>query len=292
MDTLLETAPLTSRDAAATRAIRTILTHVAPGGVGAQRLAAAAALARRLDASLYGVSAAMVPPLGAVDPTGLAEGEWFAVMREQLTRDLEASQEDFRAAAAGLRAEWSSAEAMPAEALARASRAADLIVLGGESLGTKDAYRHADPAEVMMHAGRPVLVAPPGAPPLTARAVVVGWKDTREARRAVADALPLMARAETVLVTEVCAASEREDALVRTRDVGAWLARHGIPTHARVVLADPDRVVTELNVAAEAIGADLIVTGGYGHSRLGEWAFGGVTRDLLTTPERYVLLSH
>jgi nucleotide-binding universal stress UspA family protein len=277
---------------ATARDIRTILTHVAPGRDNDARLRAAAHLARRLDCTLYGLAAAMIPPLGPVDPSGLVAGDWIAALRDELDREFEAAEVDFRKAAAGLEAQFAAAEAMPADALARAARAADLILLGGAAVRQSEPYRLPDPAEVMLHAGRPVLIAPPEGTPLRGEAVVVAWKDTREARRALADALPFLKRAQTVVVTEVCPASEREEAVVRTSDVVAGLRRHDVAAEGRVVLAAADRVAVELNIAAEAIGADLVVAGGYGHTRLGEWVFGGVTRELLVAPERYVLLSH
>jgi nucleotide-binding universal stress UspA family protein len=275
-----------------TQALKTVLTHVVAGEFGATRLQAAVALARQLDATLYGLGADMVQPLAVADPTGLTQGDWYAAMRDEAERNLKEAREAFQAATVGLKTEWAAVEAPPADALIRASRAADVILVGGSPQRGADRYHLADPAEVMLLSGRPVLVAPPTPAPFSGRAVVVAWKDTRESRRALADALPFLVRAETVVVTEICATDEKEPAVARTGDVVAGLQRHGVAAHARVVLAAPDRVATELNIAADAIGADLIVAGGYGHSRLGEWVFGGVTRELLTSPARYVLLSH
>ncbi|MEO8114766.1 MAG: universal stress protein, partial [Phenylobacterium sp.] len=68
--------------------------------------------------------------------------------------------------------------------------------------------------------------------------------------------------------------------------------RHGVAARAKVLMASQERAAAELNIAAQEIGADLIVAGAYGHSRLGEWVFGGVTRELLRGGERFLLLSH
>lgn len=273
-------------------AVRTILVHVSPDADAAPRLASAVALARKLDATLYGLAAEMVPPLGAMDPTGLVQGEWYQQMYGQVQRNLELAREAFRDAAKGLKTDFAWIEDRPAAALARASRAADLILVGGQPLGAEDRYRHCSTAEVMLLSGRPVLIAPPQGGELKGRAVVVAWKDSRECRRALADALTFLTRAETVLVLEVCGKDEAADAEQRTASVVAGLKRHGAGAHAGVVVAPVERVAIELNTAAEALGADLVVAGGYGHSRLGEWIFGGVTRDLLNNPERFVLLSH
>jgi nucleotide-binding universal stress UspA family protein len=273
-------------------AIRTILVHVQAGKSGAARLKTAAELARKLDATLFGLAAETIPPLGGMDPTGVMEAGWYLEMREQVQRDQELAREAFREATKDLKTDFACAEGMPAEAMARASREADLIVAGGHPLSETDHYRCCGVAEVMLAAGRPVLVAPPQGGVLRADAVVVAWKDSRECRRALADAMPLLTAAQTVLVMEVCGKDETQDAELRAGSVVAGLKRHGVKAQARVAVAAPDRVVTELNAAAESVGADLIVAGGYGHTRLGEWVFGGVTRDLLHDPQRFVLLSH
>lgn len=273
-------------------AIRTILVHVQPGKTGAARLKSAVALAHSLDATLYGLAAEMVPPLGTMDPSGMLAGAWYAEMTEQVRRDLELARESFREASIGLPTDFAWIQDMPADAIARASRAADLIVAGGHPLDEDDRYRTCESAEVMLAAGRPVLVVPPRGGALKGEAVVVAWKDSRESRRALADALPFLSRAEAVLVVEVCSQDEAVDAEMRVNSVVSGLKRHGVKAQGRVTVAPPERVAAELNTAAAGIGADLIVAGGYGHTRLGEWVFGGVTRDLLHRPERFVLLSH
>jgi nucleotide-binding universal stress UspA family protein len=145
-----------------------------------------------------------------------------------------------------------------------------------------------------MRAGRPVLVVPPSVSALEGRRALVAWKDTREARRAVADALPLLAHAEEVLVVEAVSgdAEERDQALRRAGDVAGLLARHGATARGEALEVRGRTVADELLLAAERHGADLVVAGGYGHARLREWAFGGVTRDLLARCPMCCLLSH
>lgn len=294
MTTLLQ-PPAQDRPAAKTEpyaasAIRTVLTHVRSEPEDLPRLKAAAALARKLEATLFGMGSETVPPLGT-DLTGLMQAQWYIEHFKQVERNLEQARAAFESETEGLATAWVQAADVPAEALARISRGADLIVAGGRPLKETDHYRNAEPAEVMLRAGRPVLVVPPMGGELRAEAVVVAWKDTREARRALGDAMPFLAAANDVLVLEVCGADDVDNAETRTAAVVAGLQRHKVNAHAQVVVG-LDRIVTELNIAAVAIGADLIVAGGYGRSRLGEWLFGGVTRDLLQAPERFVLLSH
>ncbi|MFI4950147.1 MAG: universal stress protein, partial [Caulobacterales bacterium] len=265
-----------------------LLVQVEPGADAAPRLQVAVDLARRLDATLLGVGLDQVQGIGIGDP--FMDGDWMNDLEALVQENLKRAEANFRAQTSGLRAEWLAFEAAPAPAIARLSRSVDLIVAGGAPL---DSYgRSADTAELAVRSGRPVLVAPPLGGKLRGEAVVVAWKDTREARRAVADSLPFLKAAETVSVVEVCDSDAYADAELHTFEVVQYLRRHGVDAHAKAIIAPPERVATELNIVAQAIEADLIVAGAYGHTRLGEWLFGGVTRSLLQEPERFALLSH
>ena len=146
-------------------------------------------------------------------------------------------------------------------------------------------------SDLIMRAGRPVLMAPPGAAGLKLTRTLVCWKDSREARRAVADALPILKASAGVDVVELAHEHEIEAARGRVADVGDWLHRHGVEaTCVATPLTGTESA--HLSAIAEDIEADLIVAGAFGHSRLREWAFGGVTRDLLVKAERCTLVSH
>jgi nucleotide-binding universal stress UspA family protein len=269
-----------------------ILTHVEPGLTSTHRTEVAARIARSFDARLIGLGAESVEPLPLSDPySGTLTAEWIATMQKQVAADLESAQEAFRRDAAGAESEWRVVQEAPTRAMARASRAADLIVAGGAP-PAGDTYRRVDTADLVLQAGRPVLVAPAGGPHLRAENIVVAWKDTREARRAVADAMPFLMRAGEVVVMSVCDKEAVEAAELQTADVAATLRRRGIPARSVVVGAPDASVNEELNAEAAAMGADLIVAGAYGHSRLAEWILGGATRELLRDPVRYLLLSH
>ena len=124
-----------------------------------------------------------------------------------------------------------------------------------------------------------VAAAGSQAPRIDAEKIVVAWKDTREARRAVVDALPFLKAASEVLVATVDEgdySTERED----LDDMMAWLAVHGIKARAEVV-PEAETPVAAIVAAAHKMGAGLVVSGAYGHTRLSEWLFGGATRDLL-----------
>jgi nucleotide-binding universal stress UspA family protein len=139
-----------------------------------------------------------------------------------------------------------------------------------------------------MEVGRPVLVAPPGFERLAAKRVVVAWKDTREARRAVHDALPFLVRAEQVHVAVAGHEARREGGA----DVAAYLASHGVSVATRLLHQPEIGAADEILRFARREDADLIVMGAYGHSRLREWVFGGATRDMLQGTSLCCLMSH
>ncbi|HEV2365582.1 MAG TPA: universal stress protein [Caulobacteraceae bacterium] len=270
-----------------------ILTQVQPDGEAAPRLACALTLAKRFHARLIGLASEMAPPLTLTAGYYGREADWAAAMGGAIDKRLQAARDTFDREVGGLPpadTAWVRGFGMPAYEMAAASRAADLIVAGG-SERRFDRYSSADAAELAMLSGRPVLVAPDKGAALTAKRVVVAWKDTREARRASADALPFLKEAEAVQVTGICAADEAESAGEGLEQVAEALRRHGVKASAKLV-QQPHSDAAALRAAAASFGADLIVMGCYGHSRLGEWAFGGFTRNLLAHAEQHLLLSH
>lgn len=165
-------------------------------------------------------------------------------------------------------------------------------VPGGAGQIQSDYFHYLDSDEAIPRMGRPTLSVPEGVTKLSADRVVIGWKDTREARQAVRDALPFLIRASKVTIAEICASDEQDVAAHRLRDVAGYLERHCVNCQfeVRVHTAEPD--AEYLIRLARTEGADLIVTGGYGHSRLGEWMFGGMTRGLLQQAPICLLMSH
>jgi nucleotide-binding universal stress UspA family protein len=273
----------------------TVMVSLALEQPNGARLRVAGELAERFEAAIIGVAAAQfAPPLyftdGAQAQTLIDQGE--ASVKKRLA-ELEA---EFRAATSnrGGHVEWRGAMDFPSRFIPREARSADIIVSGGHSPAFSDAFSLASPKDLVMQAGRPVLVVPDSVAWLDLRSVLVAWKDTPEARRAVADALPLLRKAKNVTVVEV---PEQDDshsaALARVTDVVGWLARHGITATARVSEASQDAsTADQLNEVADDVGAGLIVAGAYGHSRFRELILGGVTQHLVTQTTRCALLSH
>lgn len=273
-------------------AYRTLLVHAEPGRASTQRVQVAARLARDLDAVLIGLGAEAFDPYPPADPMfGYAATEWLNRFQVQVNKDLTEAETAFRRDAGETNVEWRALQDFPHNALAHMARAADLIILSprADSLAVG---RTADPAGVIMGAGRPVLIVPPGRDRLLGDAVVIAWKDTRECRRAILDALPLLQRSQDVIVHTVCKADQMDAREAETADVVQMLLRHGVSARALVVKGKMESVEAAIDRVAELNGADLVVCGAYGHSRLREWVFGGVTDDMLHRPSRFVLMSH
>jgi nucleotide-binding universal stress UspA family protein len=270
-----------------------LITQVQADAEAAPRLACALDLAKRYGAMAIGVGAETIPPVAVDSGFYSAQADFVVAMRNSIEARLEVARENFCSGARreGVEATWCSGLQLPAPAVAAASRAADIIVAGGAPRHNNDRCREAEAAELAIISGRPVLVAPSHGRPLEAKHVVLAWKETREARRALSDAMPLFERAEAVAVVQVCGRDESGDAKGCVEDVAAMLRRRKINAEGRIVTrehADSQQILRE----ASAFGADLIVMGAYGHTRLGEWVFGGFTRDLLSQDDVYLLLSH
>ena len=155
-----------------------------------------------------------------------------------------------------------------------------------------DPYHLIDPAGVVLRIGRPMVLVPEHVHELRADRIVVGWKDTREARLAVRDALPFLKKASHVMIIEICTSNEQDAARGRTRDVSKYLQRHGVKSETDVRVYTAESNSHHLIRMANDDGTDLIVTGAYGHSRLGEWVFGGMTRGLMDEAPFCLMMSH
>jgi nucleotide-binding universal stress UspA family protein len=273
----------------------TVMVSLALNQPNNARVQVAGELAERFEATLVGVAAAQfASPLYFTDGAAaqsLIDQEQTSVKRR--LADLEA---EFRAAtkARGVRVEWRSALDFPARFALSQARCADIVVTGGQSPAFSDAFSLASPKDLSMQAGRPLLVVPDRIDWLDLRSVLVAWKDTPEARRAVADALPLLRKAKDVAVVEIPEEDDNRSVVAeRVGDVAAWLARHGITATARVPdVVGSETAAVQLERIAGDVGASLIVAGAYGHSRFRELILGGVTEYLVSQRTRCVLLSH
>lgn len=282
-----------TEDATAVARYTSFAVHVEPQITGLNHIEVAGRLARQLDALLIGVGAEALDAGFSTDPfTGIVMSEVVSAKAQQLELDLKAAEASFKRDADGARTEWRVFRTFPDKALAEVARAVDLIVMPSIRQGGGSPYRRASPGEVIVKAGRPVLIVPRNTTHMHAKSIVVAWKDTREARRAIADAMPFLQAAEDVLVHAIVEGGDDAQAWAQVNDVVAALKRHDVSARGNVVLATSEATASEIDRVADLCGADLIVAGGYGHTRLGEWIFGGVTNEFLHNPGRCVLLSH
>lgn len=175
---------------------------------------------------------------------------------------------------------------------------ADLIVLSQPNDDATQAS--ASPGlvgDLLMEGGRPVLVVPNTKKPTTAfKQVVVAWDGSRQAGRAIIDAMPLLQRAATVNIVLVNSGEKKSKfAAVHGQepgaDIGAFLARHGVTTNVRQIVTNTSVSDALLNEVSDSQ-TDLMVMGGYGHSRFREWILGGTTREILEGMSVPVLMSH
>jgi nucleotide-binding universal stress UspA family protein len=145
---------------------------------------------------------------------------------------------------------------------------------------------------LVLTSGRPVIVLPPRGTVFGVRRILVGWNAEREAVRAVADALPLLVRAEVVEVLVIDPESRRAaHGQEPGADIARYLARHGVHVEVRRLSSGSEDAGHVLLSHAADFGADLVVMGAYGHSHLNEWIFGGVTRTALREAGLPVLMS-
>ncbi len=255
-----------------------------------RRVRLAVALADKFKATLTGVSAlAIRGPF--VTTADIVVPEVSPADIEDTRARLDRKGDWFRASAGPRAVEWRCDLDYPVDVLTREARAADLVVIGRRS-SQGDDYDSLEPGEAILNMGRPTLVVPDDAEAVRGDHVVIGWKDTREARRAVRDALPFLSAASRVTIVEICGPGEESSARAHIDDVAQYLARHRVSGGPRVILHQEGSGAADLIRLAQQEGADLIVTGAYGHSRLGEWAFGGMTHDLLAMCPVSCLMAH
>jgi nucleotide-binding universal stress UspA family protein len=268
-------------------AVKDLLINLATGIGHDATIDYAISLAHTFDAHLAGVAFAY----DAI-PLAMLAGEVSPAWIEELLKEAQAAAQmavgKFEAAVerAGISAEasWLPAGlADPAELFGRMARRFDLAVV-----------RQAEPGKTtpaLFETGRPVLVVPyiqKGGVKL--ERVMVCWDGSRSAARAAGDALPFLERAGAVEVVIVSAHGKSDE--TPGADIAQHLARHGVAIEVKQIVAPDAKTADVLLSHAADTSADLLVLGGYGHSRLREFVLGGVTRTILETMTVPALMSH
>jgi nucleotide-binding universal stress UspA family protein len=275
--------------------IKDMLVQLDASPASARRLDFAMALAKRHEAHLIGLFVIdIVPPFsaGADMGGGIAMAELLMRMRADALTEAASREAAFREflRREGQAGEWRQAEGRTSALLALHGRYVDLIVLGQPEPGVSSVAVEA----ALFSTGRPVLLVPYTGPAESlGRRVLIAWNGSREAARAVNDALPLLAGAESVTVLVVDPKTGPSDHGEEPgADIALHLARHGVRVTVRRVMGDDVGVGDMLLNEVADFGIDLIIMGGYGHSRLRELVLGGATRTLLRQMTVPVLMSH
>jgi nucleotide-binding universal stress UspA family protein len=262
------------------------------------RTQAAIRLAGRLDIHLVGLAPTGLLDLPATPAAAAALADFAATAWNTLRHRAEHLAERFQADCrdAGLASfEAVVDEADPLRSLLRHACTSDLTVLTQPDPAASDYRATRDRVEsVAIHSARPTLVLPHACrADQLGTSVLVAWDGSRESARAAADALPLLQAATVVTLATWCEAGGRNAHHLRAELDAAqrWLARHGVA--ARVRVEGPTAAIAEsIRASAADAGADLIVMGAYGHTRLVERILGGATRGLMQSMPAPVLMSH
>lgn len=275
-------------------AFKIILVHCDSGPGTPVRLQIAAGLAGRFEGHVVGLF--VRPPFQA--PGFIAAGSALESLHERYQTVVKADEAvaaaSFRdvIASKGRSGEWRAAEGQVEEVVAGQARYADLVIVGQ---GGEDAPVTATPSDlaedVVMAGERPVLIVPHiGVTRPPGGTVMLCWNESREAVRAATAALPLLERADKVIVLLIDPPTT--DGREPGADVAAWLGRHGVnATVRRDTAAESDVGGVILSRAAD-FDADLIVMGLYGHSRMRERVLGGASRTLLASMTVPVFVMH
>lgn len=277
---------------------KTILCYLPDEAHAERLLKVALPIARQHDAHLIGLHVIPRVPVmyavaGAEIPVSIIQQQ-----EEMLEREADQLKAFFEKKCAGMdaRCEWRCNKIQHADMISEVvsqTLCADLVVMAQKD---DDAFGMASdmPSRIVVDTGRPVLVVPRvGTFETVGKHVVVAWNGARESARAAFDAVPLLQQAESVRVLAIdpkC--REGYDSIALGDEMALCLARHGVKAEATVTTSGSISVSAELLNRLAEEGCDLLVMGCYGHSRLRETLFGGVTADLLDQMTAPVLMSH
>ena len=273
---------------------KTILVHVDNGKRFPARMDIAMQMARRHDAHLVGLhamTALRLPAYAAAEAGAVLIEAQQRAFAEQTQRAKIAF--DKATSAAGLtKVEWRTTEADAVDAVTLHARYADLVVLSQPHASDNAGVEEDFAERVVLACGRPALVVPyADSYKSVGERALVAWNATREATRALTDAIPLLREAKEVKVIAINP-EDADHGAVPAADISLFLARHGVRAEAVTDYGDDIDVGNELLSRAADYNSDLIVMGAYGHSRMRELIMGGATRTIITSMTVPVLLSH
>ncbi|MCH9672831.1 MAG: universal stress protein [Gammaproteobacteria bacterium] len=271
--------------------VKTLLVHVDNAKACEGRIAAAAALANRFDAELSGIYVTESFPYGYADGMMLSPTVVQRV-EEEIAASAKAAEDAFCDAAASVTSgtRWTALTGPRMERLSVAARCVDLAIVGQHNADDARSPSVGLAGDIALTAGRPVLMIPSiGAGSPIGERPMVAWNGSREAARAVTDAMPFLLAASRV---DLFAVGDVAAQGASASDAAAHLARHGIDVEMHALPGDKYEPEDYLLSYAVDLGTDLLVMGAYGHSRTREFVFGGVTRTVLSEVLIPTLLSH
>lgn len=272
---------------------QTLMVHLQLGHSNVAVLQAAKQIAQRTNAAVIGIAVGFQTQL--VYGKSFAMVDYFdrelAHLEEKLTTEETLFRATFEDCAKTV--EWRSIISMEpvADFIVAQARSADLIVTGVAASDFYNTYNSAHASEIVMQSGRPVLAVPITDKQFKLENILIGWKDTREARRVIVDALPLLKMATQVTVLEIASKDDKDETTERLNQVVVWLKSHGISAEPLVSISKDTDAVEFLTIAKKQQ-ADIVIIGAYGHSRFREWVLSGVTNELLRDAHFCAFLSH
>ncbi|GHC75693.1 universal stress protein [Limoniibacter endophyticus] len=251
--------------------------------------------ARQNEAHVIGCHAEALPvsyttPMGFPDVALVQE---TTAVNEERAKAM-ASVFSQRTAAEGIPSEWRSIESFSGDSALSAlsaARSADLMI--SMHPGSSDAsFSQANLETLLAEAGRPMIFVPPeGALPTSFSRILIAWNGSREATRAVFDALPLLKRSDIVEILTIDAERNGERDAATGKQIAASLSRHGINTRITDTASSNSDVATRIQEHVESTRPDLVVMGGYSRSWLREFLFGGTTRAMLKAMPAAIFMS-
>lgn len=275
--------------------IKDIVVNLSVGEKASPACDYAVSVAATFDAHLAGI-AFLYDPIVPVSGAGYIPADVIDAQERENEEATRAALDRFNTACsrAGVGAEpltLSASFAGVGEQFSRIARRFDLSIVG-QAEPESSAVEEIIAESALFESGRPVIVVPYiQRAPLKLDNVMVCWDGSRASTRAIADAMPLLAKAGRVEVVIVTNERGKQDE-IEGADMGEHLARHGLNVDVkRTALGDIDVADVLLSHAAD-VGSDFMVMGGYGHSRLREFVLGGVTRSIFRSMTVPVLMSH
>lgn len=274
--------------------LKDILVHVDEEANCAGRIKAAVALAELHNAALTGLYVIPHPDIPAYVDFEIPE-DILAERQAELANQAGIAEKAFAAASGtlGSTASWRCETGDPLSILLRRARYTDLVMVSSEDMGGAEMVFAGHAEKLALESGTAVLVLPRETfePDVSFKNVLLGWNESRESTRALHDSLPLLQRTDKVTAVSI---RRRHEALADATadDLTRYLLHHGIACDRKLVDNPSGSTGEALLELAEISGADLIVSGAYGHARFRELILGGVTRHLLAHSPIPVLVAH